>query len=556
MIALKIIPLDGAPREEPVRAEKVRIGRSPDNDITIHDQSVSRVHASLEQAPGGHVVIEDLGSRNGVLVNGERIQGPTRVTSTDEVRLGDVTLRLIAAGPDVTISDDPFQGKVDTTVLAYEGTGKLDATTFIPLEQITGAAERPGSGAILQFFQEITESVLAARPFGDVIEEIVRQLLKILPEADRACLMLLEGDPPELKPRVARARSGREVRMTVSRTIVGRVVDNLDSVLSANAQEDRRFVGTESLVMQGTFSVMCAPLVAEGKATGVLYVDTLSPFKHFDREQLALFAALGNIAAGHIQRQRLLEEAMERRALERELSQAAAIQRRLLAAEPVNRSGYAFHAANRPCLAVGGDYYDLIDCGDGGVYFAIADVCGKGMGAALLMSMLKAMLRCEVRAGASPLDIGRRVNNILFDSIDSDKFVTMFLGHLDPATGRLTYVNAGHDAPLLLRNGGDHVEELAATGLVAGILPDAPLESAAVELAPGDILYAYTDGIREALAPDQSEFGVERVTELLTANREAEPVELARTMEARVREFIQGGEPQDDMTQLVVRRLA
>jgi len=167
-------------------------------------------------------------------------------------------------------------------VLAHETAGKLSTTSFIPLDQITGEAEHPAAASLIQFLQEITEAVLAARPLEEVLEEIVRQLLKVLPEADRACLLLLEGDPPELKPRVARQRSGREARMTVSKTIVRRVASTLDSVLSANAQEDGRFVGTESLVMQGTFSVMCAPLVVEGQAIGVLYVDTLSPFKHFD----------------------------------------------------------------------------------------------------------------------------------------------------------------------------------------------------------------------------------------------------------------------------------
>jgi sigma-B regulation protein RsbU (phosphoserine phosphatase) len=332
------------------------------------------------------------------------------------------------------------------------------------------------------------------------------------------------------------------------------VVDRLDSVLSLNAQQDNRFVGTESLVIQGTCSVMCVPLTGEGKAIGVLYVDTLSPFKQFDRDQLRLFSALGNIASGHIQRQRLLEEAILRRAYERELSQAAAIQRRLLAVEPVSRPGFAFFAANQPCLAVGGDYFDLIDCGERGVVLAIGDVCGKGMGAALLMSNLQATVRAEVRAGGGPLAIGQRVNSTLHASTDPDKFVTLFLGHLDPATGRLNYVNAGHDAPLLLRAGQDACEELAATGLPAGILPDAPLNEATVNLGPGDLLYGYTDGLREAQDPSGDEFSAERLMAALVTLRALPAPEIAEKITAEVSKFTAGGEPQDDMTQLVVRR--
>ncbi len=554
MIALKIIPLDGAPREEQFRSEHIRIGRSPENDLTIHDQSVSRLHAGIEHK-GGSFIISDLGSRNGVVVNGVRIQGPMRIGPDDEIRLGDVTLRLVAPGPDVTLAE-PFSGKVDTTVLAHEAAGKLSTTSFIPLDQITGEAEHPAAASLIQFLQEITEAVLAARPLEEVLEEIVRQLLKVLPEADRACLLLLEGDPPELKPRVARQRSGREARMTVSKTIVRRVVTTLDSVLSANAQEDGRFVGTESLVIQGTFSVMCAPLVLEGKAIGALYVDTLSPFKHFDREQLTLFATLGNIAAGHIQRHHLQQTVIEQMALKKQLDAAAGIQRRLLAAPPPERRGYSLYGTNRQCLDVGGDYFDFIDCGEGGIVFAIGDVSGKGLPAALLMVLVQATLRAEVRAGRDPLTIGRLVNNVIHSQTDPERFVTLFIGHLDPASGRLTYTSAGHDPALILRRGSDTCEELPSTGCPAGIMPNAPLESATVELGAGDLFFAYTDGIREAQAPDESEFGIERLGATLAAHRRLGPDDLAREIEAAVRTFLAGGEPQDDMTQLIVRREA
>jgi phosphoserine phosphatase RsbU/P len=548
MITVQITPPVGATREEQLKRDQVRIGRSPENDIAIHDPSVSRLHATIERTPEGFL-IQDLGSRNGVMVNGQRIQTPTRITEGDEIQLGDVTLKL-RGGPDVTLTDAPFGGRVDTTtVIAYEPPPEGAGPLLVP-----AGDERPNTESLLTFFQEVTNAVIAARPFDDVLLEIVRQLLTVLPEADRACLLLKEGTPGELRPRVALHRSGRETSMNVSRTIVRRVNETLDSVLSLNAQQDTRFIGTESLVIQGTCSVMCVPLVIDAQAIGVLYVDTLSPFKQFDRDQLRLFTALGNIAAGHIQRQRLLEEAILRRAYERELSQAAEIQRRLLAVEPVSREGYAFFAANQPCLAVGGDYFDLIDCGERGVVLAIGDVCGKGMGAAILMSNLQATVRAEVRAGGDPKSIGERLNASLYASTSADKFVTLFLGVLEPETGRLTYVNAGHDAPLLLRRGSKTCEELGATGLVSGILPDAPLSAASVVLGPGDLLYGYTDGLREAQSPDGDEFSAERLMDRLVAHRELPAPEIAGQMTAEVRQFTQGGEPQDDMTQLVVRR--
>jgi serine phosphatase RsbU (regulator of sigma subunit) len=550
MATLQIIPLGGTLRQEPLTGPAVRIGRGLENEISISDPSVSRQHAILEAVTGGYT-IRDLGSRNGVLVNGRRIDGPTFIGAHDEIQLGDVILKL-QGGPEVTLSDAPLD-RNDTTYIAYDPELKLSTTVLLAPEG-EESPDRPGPEALMTFLQEMTNVVLAARPTDEVLEEIVRQLLTILPQADRACLILYEGATADLTPRVARHRSGKAARMVVSRTIVRRVVETLDSVLSENAQEDQRFAGTKSLVVQGTFSVMCVPLAVEGKAIGALYVDTLFPHKRFKPDELRFFSTLGNLAAGHIHRQQLLEEAIQNRARERELEQAAATQRRLLAVPPVDRKGYRFHVTHRPCLEVGGDYMDLIDCGDGGVFLAIGDVCGKGLGAALLLSTVQATVRAEVRAGGGPRTIGQRVNAHLFASTEPDKFVTLFLAHLDPASGRLTYANAGHDPPILLRAGTDAYEQLGATGLIAGIMDDAPLDEATIDLRPGDLLFAYTDGLREAQAPGGEEFGEERLIASLRVHRDLPAEELATVLDQEVLRFSGGAEQQDDMTQLLVQR--
>ncbi|HWN81378.1 MAG TPA: FHA domain-containing protein, partial [Candidatus Udaeobacter sp.] len=218
MITLQITPPIGLAHEEQLDRDQVRIGRSPENDVAIQDPSVSRLHATIERTREGFL-IQDLGSRNGVMVNGQRIERPTVITEADEVQLGDVILKL-RSGPDVTLTDAPIGNQVDTTtIIAYES---AENVLLAP-----GDGSRPNTEALLAFFQEVTNAVIAARPFDDVLKEIVRQLLTVLPQADRACLFLLEGQPPEPRPRVALHRSGRETRMNVSRTIVNRVVDRL-----------------------------------------------------------------------------------------------------------------------------------------------------------------------------------------------------------------------------------------------------------------------------------------------------------------------------------------
>ncbi len=344
--------------------------------------------------------------------------------------------------------------------------------------------------------------------------------------------------------------------MEVSQTVVQQVATTRDSVMSSNAQADQRLAAAQSVVMQGICSVMCVPLVSDEEVLGVLYVDTHSPIQTFTSAHLKIFTALGNIAAGHIMRQRLMTENIRQRVLDEQMRAAADTQQRLLQVELPDVPGYSFHLDNRPCLECGGDYVDLLQCGDQ-LLLVLGDVCGKGIGAALLMATLQAGVHAQAQASSDVLEITRRVNAYLHQHTSPDKFVTLFLACLDPASGRLTYVNAGHDPPLVARQGQTTPERLPSTGLLVGAVDDVLYQAEVAEtmLAPGDMLVVFTDGLHEPESPTGEAFGEERLIGFLMEHRHRPAGEMADATVDAVLEFAADHAQQDDMTQLIVKRL-
>jgi sigma-B regulation protein RsbU (phosphoserine phosphatase) len=560
MTQLIIKPPSEPSTTEALSADTVTIGRLPENDIAILDKSVSRSHARLERIAERYRIV-DLGSRNGVVVNDQRITEPTFLASGDRILLGDVEIEVQVSRqtPALKLGDTAFEMSPGATMILSREDLPEDLAASLTADEDTIEKEKSVEpGKLLAFFEEVTHAVIEQRASEEVLEEIVRHSLDIMSEADRGCLILREQD--ELKPRVALNRSGRVTQMELSQTVVRRVAETRDSVLSFNAQEDRRFSATESVVIQGICSVMCVPLVTDGEVLGALYLDTLSPVHRFTPGELKLFTALGNIAAGHIMRQRLLEENIERRVLAEQVKAAAATQRRLLEVEVPDIPGYEFHLDNRPCLHVGGDYVDLLPC-EGRIVLVLGDVCGKGIDAAILMATLQAGVHAQASTSTDVKEMATQVNEFLFRRTAPEKFVTLFISCLDPATGRLTYVNAGHDRPAVVRaarGGKREVDRLESTGPMVGAFNE-PIFTAQVEettLEPGDLLVVFTDGLHEAERPDGEDFSEARLVEHFVANAELPAHDLAEATVDTVKAFTAGAEQQDDMTQLIVKRLA
>jgi sigma-B regulation protein RsbU (phosphoserine phosphatase) len=257
---------------------------------------------------------------------------------------------------------------------------------------------------------------------------------------------------------------------------------------------------------------------------------------------------------------RLREAAADRdrlQALEHDLTVAAEIQRSFLppSPPPFPRGNFSLAAAMTPAHAVGGDFYDyfLVPTGRGeqGLGLAVGDVSGKGMPAALFMAVSRTLLRAAALHGAPPGECLRQVNALLLRDTPSPMFVTLFYAAFDPRGGELRYCSGGHNPPFLLRAGGG-VERLDGHDLLVGAFEDATYQTHTADLRPGDRLFAYTDGVTEALNPAGEEFGTARLVEVLAARPEASPDALVRAVFEAVREFAAGAPQSDDLTALAL----
>lgn len=294
------------------------------------------------------------------------------------------------------------------------------------------------------------------------------------------------------------------------------------------------------------------PLSHGGRLVGALVLGPKATRTRYTREDLDLLALLGNQTAVAIRNTHLLAESVERAALEEELHLARQIQASYLPSVFPRMPSVELSATNVPSKQVGGDYYDCVDTGDA-LLIAVADVVGKGVPAALLMSMLQASLRTMATERRSLCDMVRQLNHLIMQSGIEGKFATFFLARLDPVTLWLEYSNAGHNPPLLLRANG-RVEWLSHGGLLLGIFEDPLSSETSLRLAAGDRLVLYTDGITEAANPAREMFGEERLALALAATSgEADAGELVEAVLRSVHEFCEGEEPGDDMTVVAVR---
>jgi serine phosphatase RsbU (regulator of sigma subunit) len=251
----------------------------------------------------------------------------------------------------------------------------------------------------------------------------------------------------------------------------------------------------------------------------------------------------------------LVVELRDKLALKGDLEVARQIQFGLLPFEPYERGGTTVLAHMRPANTVGGDYFDIIELPEGSLALVMGDVAGKGMPAALLMALLQGSLRTLLTAGHRGGELLVKLNAHLVSNIPSNRLVTLFLAELDPATGRLRYVNAGHNAPFLIHAGGA-VERLPATAMALGVVGDSPFDVKDAVLGPGEQLFLFTDGVTEAFNTKDVEYGEERLEAVLKSNAAGPGRALIDAVVTDVAAFCRGEAPRDDMTLMLVRRQA
>jgi sigma-B regulation protein RsbU (phosphoserine phosphatase) len=531
----------------------VTIGRSSVNDLPVADKMLSRQHARIIRDGNGGLTVEDLGSRNGTFLNGERLVSVQPLRSGDRITVGAVTIKVESESTTRVRIDEAAGDSeaLDNTILKASAELLRQHTQTdpkLPAEQLGKLIES------LRVVNELTIELLKDVSVDELLKFLMDKVFETL-QPDRGVVLLRSATTGELVPavvRVAEGISADEVRL--SRTLVAAVIEKRNGLLLMDTSSGSQVSLADSIRLSGIKSVLAAPLENEGEVVGLIYVDCRMGHRSFEESDLRLLTSLANVAAAKIQNARLMAENAEKRQMDREFALAREIQQRLLPENPPDIAGYELYGSNVASRQVSGDYFDYRPRADGKIYAAIADVCGKGVGPALLMASLQASFHAWADESVGVPEMTGRLSEAISRRTGPDRFITFFLVLLDPATGEVEYTNAGHNPGLWLKQDGS-LEELASHGLPLALFPGRPYTSTRLTLAGNEVLCLYTDGVTEANDPEGNEFGMGRLKDVLASQIGHEPSDIDAAL-GKALEAHAAGEPYaDDRTLLMIRRL-
>jgi sigma-B regulation protein RsbU (phosphoserine phosphatase) len=495
---------------------------------------LSRRHAEFRHREGQFYVV-DLDSSNGTYVNAIRVHGERDLIDGDVVSLGGTSLVFRQ-----TETPAPEETANRGIVIAE----LMGTSTQCVMQKIVDISELVHEDRGLGVVCQATNALAAHYPLPELFDRVVETILDAIP-AQRASLLLLEGEPrtPTLKATFTRA--GAEMGQ-IRWDIIQRAVEGREAFLVRDVFERTPLRNLGSAPIR---SVMCAPLRStsngkdHGRVLGMIYADNQSDRPPLTDRDLHIFIMMANITATKIENARLLEENLQKQRIEEDMRLAAQIQSDLLPRSSPQIPGYRVFGTTEPCRTVGGDYFDYKYDGQC-LNMVLADVSGKGTGAAMLMVALRATVRAHWHDGTLT-EATSKINRTFHQTVPADKYATGFLARLVPSSGCLDYVNAGHNRPLLVRPNGEWCR-LEAGGTVLGAFPETTYEQGTVVLEPGACLLVFSDGVSDAW-PDHDE-----------ADRQLVKLVLARTRgEAAVlcAEIFGAGErAQDDRTVLILER--
>ena len=540
---------DGKTTRRELDIPRISIGRSSKNELILPDLSLSRVHAEIYRQ-GDHYLVKDAGSKNGTLLNDRQVTTPTVLKKGDRITLGSANIWFNAEPQHrVEITDRPTP-VVGTTVVPVEQL----ITDPTSLAGVTLLPERRAN-LPLEILQKAGEQLVATAPLDDLLHSIMDLVFQAL-KPERGTLMLLNPKSGALDPKVIRdEKKGTADSITLSRHIADTVVKGKQSVLTSDAMHDPRFEHGESIVAQGIRSAMCVPLWNNREVIGLVYVDSRIRSNSFTPADLRLLSNLANVAAVKIENNRLFEESLAVRALQRDLELAAQIQRNLMPRACPPTPGFDIAGTNLPCRTVGGDTYDFLPREGGHLWVTVGDVSGKGLPAAMIMSHFQAMLRGLAEADRPLSQIAGRLNDNLSRALSANQFISFFLAELEPVTGTLLYVNAGHNPPLKLTVSGE-LEHLKGSGPVLGVVPGVSYPSHETMLAPGETLLLYSDGATESLNTAGEEFGEDRLVSCFRTVAALDSEAGLCRLEESILGFCGEAPRYDDITLLLIRRTA
>ncbi len=538
-----VIEPSGVRRDVPLNASPFRIGRQAGNELTLRDSRISRQQAQI-LSENGNWILEDMGSRHGTFVNGEKVL-KHELQPRDKIDFG----------------------MADSYKLIYLGEG---ATIEELVEKVEGPApSAPGSRELhhLGVLLDVARTLGTGLSLEDVLTAVVDAAIQVT-RTERGVL-LLANPGGELQMVVARdAQKGtlRPDLLKVSQSVVKRVVNTRREMIVSDTGDEAGGVSQqESVARLELHTIVAIPVdklpvietldatisTRQGELLGVLYMDSHIPSSAFTDMDRDVLRTLAREAATVIENARLFASSRAKARLDHEIEIASGIQKTLLPKSLPSLPDLQVVASTLSCHSVGGDCFDVIQLSGGRHGFFVGDVSGKGISAALLATLLQGVFFTTAAMDISLPGVFSRVNQYLCERSGEDRYATVFYGILDKM-GRFEYVNAGHVPPIIRRKSGE-LEGLGSANFPVGMFAEAEYQSARVTLEPGEYLVIYTDGVSEAANPRNELFEEVRLRKIMESFTGDTVDGLADVIKEGMRAFTEGAPQSDDITILVVQ---
>ena len=523
-----------APLKLDVEGPTITLGRATDCTIPIKDRYLSRKHAEILYS-SGQWAVRDCGSVNGTLLNGAKLTQVVPLQPGDRIVLGDSEVIF-----------EPDQADTSQSQLIALDSNSHAKNLAIKLQDAV-VADSARTGVIASLALEFIED----RPMDQLFDFILDRVVDLL-HPSRAAVALLGENKNFRTVHLRRSDATDSLDLFISRTLLGEVIEERNVVSYVDTSQDEKLARAESIVAQNIRSAVCAPLIVGDAVLGVLYLDFLANRGAVTHEDVRLIAQIARFAAVKLETTRLREESIAKAKLDEELRTAYVIQSKLLPAQLPEIAGYSFAGTNKPCRTVSGDYYDVVVRPDGRMYFIIADVSGKGITAALVMASVATAFNIFTRTDPTPADLVSEMNQTLAPKTSPNKFVTLVVGVLDPKTGTIEFANAGHVPPLVVTSSG--VSQLTSTDMVVGLFGHAKYRNQTTQLAAGDSIVLFTDGVTEAENDCEDQLGLGSVAELVQTLHGSAAPSILEAIEHHVHTFCGTAPSMDDVTMMALTR--
>ncbi|HUU85852.1 MAG TPA: SpoIIE family protein phosphatase [Phycisphaerae bacterium] len=534
MPELAITTSDGMTRRRTLTGPVV-LGRDPSCEVSFDDPGTSRRHACIRPEGKGYVV-EDLGSKNGTLVNDVTCT-TVRLRDGDEIMLGSVR---------VLFRDESRADDTSTSVILSDDSPPRESTTYSRQDSKLLLPQQR-----LQMLYDLSERLTRLRDREGLLEDALNIGFETL-QFERGAVAIRKPGGRGVEWPVVRNLQSAGGELKISNSVLGRALNHGErAVINDTAFGDAD--PTISMVQHGIRSALCVPLQHRDEILGVIYGDRVTTGTVYSTADVDFLAGLAKLVSIGLINARLVSEQEAKVALEHEISLARDIQQRLFPEKLPDRADVKVAVLNEPGRRVSGDYYDVFELDEGRIAFVVADVTGEGVAASLLMANLQAAVRVTLSGREEPGALLGVWNRLIYRNTEPSKFVTCLLAIVDPVTHRVTLANAGHHQPYVIRRGGECGELQAEAGYPLGVVDHVEYATGSIELGPAPCtLFCYTDGVIEAMNDAGEIFTFERMVEVLHGLEDSDPGKTISRVREAVHAFCGGAAQSDDITMLAV----